>query len=230
MPEDPVHTNRVDAPAQNTDLPDPERVRGVGPASTRLADVLRSLSSLPSRREVLRGLAVTGLGLGLGLGLAVVPTQTEAKPARRKKRKRPQPAKPNRFGCLEVNDPCRRHLQCCSGICTGKPGRKRCRAHGTGTCNQANPAICETAAPEQTFCNNSRTCVCIRTTADSSFCGQTGAGSGCTTCKRDTDCVKLGFPSGSACAPVATGACAGECPTAMFCMAPCGYVPPAPAP
>jgi hypothetical protein len=40
----------------------------------------------------------------------------------------------------------------------------------------------------------------------------------------------LGFPPGSACAPIATGNCVGTCPTGMVCMAPCGDVPPAPAP
>jgi hypothetical protein len=155
----------------------------------------------------------------------------DTKPNRRKKRKRPTPATPNRFGCLEVNDPCRRHLQCCSGICTGKPGRKRCRAHGAGSCRQATPTVCEALSLALARCNNAQDCACTRTTAGSAFCGSFTSGtSDCASCKRDSDCLKLGFPVGSACAPVATGNCAGRCPTGLLCLAPCGTVPPAPPP
>jgi hypothetical protein len=193
----------------------------------RLADVWRSLRDVPSRRDVLRGLTAAGLGLGL----AALPELGEAKPKRRKKRKRPKPAKPNQYGCLEVNDPCRRHTQCCSGICTGKPGKKRCRAHGTGTCNQRAPGICEADNPALTFCNNSPTCVCVRTTAGSAFCGEGNLEvSRCAPCKRDADCVALGLPPGSACAPTATGNCAGDCATGTVCLVPCGTDPLAPEP
>jgi hypothetical protein len=215
-----VNPNKFDPLAHRADRIAPGSQQGHDAYHTRLAGVLRSLSGVPSRREVLRGLAA-------GLGLAAVPLLGEAKPKRRKKRKRPTPAKPNQYGCLEVNDSCRRHLQCCSGRCTGKPGRKRCRAHGTGTCNQTNLAVCEAIGLEQTRCNNSISCYCTRTTAGSSFCGDVSTTSDCAICKRDVHCVALGFPPGSACVPFATGFCAGSCPSGMLCMAPCGYVPPA---
>ncbi len=188
-----------------------------------ITSLLHTLRGAPSRRDVLRGLT----SAGLSLGLAALPVLTEAKPKRRKKRKRLKLGKPNKYGCLEVNAVCRKHQQCCSGICTGKPGKKRCRAHGIGTCVQTNLGLCETSGVEQTLCNNSSTCACTRTTSGSSFCGSISTvASSCTTCKRDADCVNFGYPPGSACAPFATGVCAGLCPTAMVCMAPCGATPP----
>lgn len=216
-----MNPNRFDPDARRADriASGNEQARDLG--QPRLAPLLRVLRGTPSRRDVLRGLAATGFGLGLA-----VPSLAEAKPNRRKPRKRLQPVKPNRYGCLEIKDPCRRHSHCCSGICTGPPGRKRCRGHGT--CNQANPGTCEAIDPIQTLCNNSLSCLCFRTTAGSSFCSDVSAGtSECTSCKRDADCVRLGLPPGSACLPAANGACVGICPTGMACMVPCGYVLPA---
>jgi hypothetical protein len=58
---------------------------------------------------------------------------TEAKKKRKRKKKDKKP-KPNEYGCFEVGDTCKTAGQCCSGICEGK----KCRAHGTGTCQQAS--------------------------------------------------------------------------------------------
>jgi hypothetical protein len=182
-----------------------------------------SLRSVPSRRDVLRGLAATGVGLSL----AAFPSLAEAAPTPRKKRKRPTPAKPNRFGCLEVTDPCRRHTQCCSGICTGKPGRKRCRAHGTGSCSQQGIGVCTAPNPALHRCNGNPNCFCFHTTAGSNFCGSFLGGDGCAVCTRDIDCLTLGFPAGSACVPVANGHCTeAACASAMACVPPCGFEPP----
>ena len=181
------------------------------------------IRGVPSRRDVLRGLAASGLGL-TPVGL---PEGAGAQPKRRKKRTRPKPARPNQFSCLDVNDRCRRHTQCCSGRYTGKPGKKRCRVHGTGTCNQRAPGICDAAIPALSFCNSLTACGCVRTTAGSSYCGVIDLSIiGCASCKRNADCVRLGFPPGSACAPTATGNCAGDCATGMVCLVPCGAVPP----
>lgn len=207
----------------SVDLNQCDSARGGDPYGRR--DGLRqALSGIPSRRDVLRGLAAAGLGLGV----ATVPELAGAKPKRRRKSRKPRqtPAKPNRYGCLSNNAPCRRASQCCSNVCLGQPGRKRCRAHGTGTCNQTAPAFCESPVPPLTACDNSQACVCMRTTSGSSFCGSTVT-SNCAACKRDADCVALGYPPGSACAPFTNGACAGNCPTGMMCMAPCeGFQPP----
>ncbi|MGH2618112.1 MAG: hypothetical protein ACRDJC_23030 [Thermomicrobiales bacterium] len=189
----------------------------------RVAVVTQSLTSLPSRRDVLRGLA----GAGLGLGAARLPTMAAAK----KKRKKNKKPKPNQYGCLEVGDPCKTAGQCCSGICEGTKDKRTCRAHGTGTCNQKAPGVCEAGDVSDTLCNGQQ-CLCTRTTAGSKFCGSHAFPSACASCQRDADCVALGFPPGTACAPF-TGefACAGTCEETggMACLVPCGYVPPDPA-
>lgn len=195
-------------------------------AQPDVVTVLHTLRGVPSRRDVLHGLTTAGLGLGL----AFLPTLSEAKP-NPKKRKRLKPAKPNRFGCLEVKDSCRTHRQCCSGICTGKPGKKRCRAHGTKHCKQGVPGVCSTKYGDIYSLKCAAHCLCYRTTAGSNFCSQ-GVyfdQRNCTTCNRDADCVALGFPPGSACAPVPkSGICAGLCDTGMACLAPCAIDLPAP--
>ncbi|MGH2617078.1 MAG: hypothetical protein ACRDJC_17740, partial [Thermomicrobiales bacterium] len=98
----------------------------------RLTVVTRTLTSLPSRRDVLRGL----FGAGLGLAAIRLPNVAAAKKKRRKVKK----ARPNAFGCLEVGDPCKTADQCCSGICQGKKPKKgkkdksKCIAHNVGEC------------------------------------------------------------------------------------------------
>jgi hypothetical protein len=183
----------------------------------------RSLFSMPSRRHLLHGLA----GAGLGLGISRFPAGVEGKKRKRKRKKRKPNAKPNAYGCLEVGDACKNADQCCSGICAGKQGKKKCRAHGTGTCNQELPGLCSnipTVAP----CNVSASCFCITTTANSSFCAQLGQ-SLCSDCKKDTDCEALGLPPGSACLPTTGILCATDCPeTGMVCLPPCGTEIPEP--
>lgn len=184
----------------------------------RFDSSIRALIHAPSRREVLRGLA----GVSLGFGAARFPDLADAK---KKKRKHKKP-KPNAYGCLEVGDACKDADQCCSGICEGKTGRKRCRAHGAGTCNPGSPGFCSADDPTQALCNDSLNCVCLETTGGSAFCGSLAArASGCADCKRDADCLALGAPPGSACVPFATGACAGACESGMLCVAPCHVAP-----
>lgn len=189
--------------------------------------LVHTLRGVPSRRDVLSGLAAAGSSLGL----ATLPALSEAKPRRRKKpkrSKRPKRAKPNRFGCLEYNDPCRSHRQCCSGICTGKPGRKRCRAHGAGTCSQRVEGICTTTGNASSLrCNSNPRCFCFETTGGNNFCGAWFDYKDCASCRRDRDCLAIGFPAGSACVPVSKGECTTSgCPNGMVCMAPCGATPP----
>jgi hypothetical protein len=185
--------------------------------------VTRSLTSAPSRRDILRGLASTGIGLGI----ARWPAPADAR-KKRKRKKKAKKAKPNAYGCLEVGDPCKNTSHCCSGICQGKKGKKMCQAHGAGTCDQAGPELCTTQNPAVVRCNNSANCACIRTTAGSNFCYDAGAEAGgdCADCQQDSDCVALGFPPGTACAPVLQGLCAGFCAGGMACLTPCGNPPP----
>jgi hypothetical protein len=186
--------------------------------------VAQIMTNFPSRRNVLRGLA----GMGFGLGIARLPDLVEAKKKRKRKRKKKQkPARPNEFGCFEVGDPCTSVDDCCSGICEGKT----CRAHGTGICRQDRVGVCSaTTTDVPTFvCGNE--CYCFGTTAGSNFCAVAPAGVGspkCADCKKDADCLALGFPDGSACVPVGLGHCSGRCETGMACLVPCGVEFPPP--
>jgi hypothetical protein len=188
---------------------------------TYVGSLRRSLTARPSRRDVLRGLG----GVGIALGSASLPPVVVAKQSKGKPK--PNKPQPNQYGCLEVGDPCGRSRQCCSGVCKGKPGKKRCRAHDTGTCEQEVPGLCTADNPAASKCNNEINCACLRTTAGSNFCADLDTGIDiCAECKRDADCEQLGYPSGSACAPIAVGFCAGTCETGMACVPPCGYVSP----
>lgn len=173
--------------------------------------------------------AIFGGALTLAVGWLGV-TGVEAKKKRKRKRKnhkKVQPPTPNEFGCLEVGDLCTSEDDCCSGVCEGSKGKKTCRSHGTGTCYQDQVGYC-LAEPDDAFiiCNNSFNCFCYTTTAGSNFCGQgrslNDEDPRCADCQTDADCLSLGYPAGSACAPVATGNCAGHCPTGMACLPPCG--------
>jgi hypothetical protein len=197
-------------------------MRGHSVNQQRFALLIRSLTNVPSRRDVLRGLGAAGLALGLARSFELA----EAKKKKRKKRKKRKPkATPNEFGCLEVNDPCTSPEQCCSGVCEGK----RCRAHDTGTCAQdLDVEICLAGTIEdalKVLCDNSQSCGCYRTTSGSYYCSAFLYNEGdtrCADCKTDADCVALGFPPEAACAQVSRGRCAGACPTGMACLVPCG--------
>src|SRR5687768_12225265 len=148
-----------------------------------------------SRRTL--GRAVVGGGLGALLGSAFGALDTDAKKKRHKrkgkKRKHTQQNPPvstvppgapplvfNQYGCIEVGQPCRGDSSlCCSGICEGtapkkgKPDRRVCAAHDTGTCKQDG-----VLAP----CNNRTNCGCFRTTAGSDVCAELFPPSACAAC------------------------------------------------
>jgi hypothetical protein len=169
-----------------------------------------------SRRTILSAPLAIAAGW-LGLPGVAARTKPKSKP------------KPNQYGCLNVGDACGRSSQCCSSICAGKKGKKRCRGHGTETCSQKGPGACLADNPDLLHCGSNVNCYCFRTTAGSYFCGDWFGGTMiCHDCAKDADCEALGLP-GSACVPVARGQCAGaSCEDGMACMAPCGYQPPAP--
>jgi hypothetical protein len=184
----------------------------------------RSLGATASRRSLGRALAGGGLGTLLNSALGALAVDAKQK-RHRKKEKKP---KPNAFGCVSVGKTCKNAEQCCSGICTGKKGKRKCRAHDVGTCDQEASGICEAGNPLFTVCNGKTDCACFRTTGGSSICGAlfNPGLSECAACRRDADCVALGFPPGSSCAPIG-GAflCAGLCETGLACMMPCGSTP-----
>lgn len=183
----------------------------------RLPSLTRSLTRAPSRRDVVRGLA----SAGLALGVARISSIADAK--KQRKRKRPKKAKPNAFGCRSVGVACQNAEQCCSGICQGK----KCRAHGTGTCRQDKPGYCASVPDDYPYVACQANCGCFRTTAGSNFCsrGVATGGEQCTDCKKDADCIALGYPAGSACAPTQGINCGGFCDSGMACLYPCGLEP-----
>jgi len=208
IPEAKSHTQNL-APAQiarrNGRRGEPEpRPRGAPPRQ---------------RRAFLSGaLALAAARLGLAAA--------EASTARTSRR-----SKPNQYGCLEVGNACKRASQCCSSICIGKPGKKKCRAHDIGTCKQGTPGACTADNPDLLRCGGNSNCFCFRTTAGSNFCGDWFGGTKiCHSCASDADCVALGLPAGAACVPVTNGNCATtNCEGGMMCMAPCGAPAPDPA-
>lgn len=173
--------------------------------------MLRDLAA--SRRVYLGGLLALAGGWRL-------PASSEAKQNRKKRR--PRKPKPNAFGCLNVGQLCKSADQCCSGICDGKKRKRKCTAHGTGTCDQQGPEICTRDPPIALTCNNDMTCRCFGTTGGSIVCARYEPTVSCVQCARDADCEAVGLPGGSFCAPFTEGPCAGNCAGGMACLVPCG--------
>lgn len=186
----------------------------------RFGASIRALRATTSRRDIVRSLGAMGLGLG---AIRLTRSADAKKKRRRKKRKRIPNAKPNFYGCAEVGDACATANDCCSGVCEGKKDKKTCQVHGAGTCDQETDGYCQAEDPEQTACNDVPGCFCWRTTAGSQFCDDFNGESGtdCANCRKDADCEALGFPTGSACAPVIGRNC-NLSPCEMACLVPCG--------
>jgi hypothetical protein len=184
----------------------------------RFDELSRRMGLRSPRRPLVSALAGGVLGL-----TAMRPLQVAARKGKHKHKTKKE--KPNAFGCLEVGDDCKRGDQCCSGICEGKNGKRRCRAHDTGPCDQKTPGFCESVGPAGTRCKNQANCFCLRTTAGSHVCGTSLAPSACAECKKDADCVAQGFPPGTTCAVFSEGNCAGLCEEGTACIAPCGATP-----
>lgn len=188
----------------------------------RFAILTRALTGVPSRRDVVRGVA----SLGLGLGIARVLDDAEAKKKRGKKRKRkPKKPKPNVYGCLNVGQRCRGDSsRCCSGICQGKKPKKgkkdrsRCVGHDASIC-RVDYDLCSTGGAH--VCSPTL-CACLLTTGKAPFCGdpQSAPIDVCVDCTHDTDC-EADFGPGAACV-VFGGICSENCPnTGTACMPAC---------
>lgn len=203
---------------------------------SRFDNLIRSLTK--SRRSLLGGSLAMATGW---LGVSASDARKKRKRKRKRKKKEqpsplppttpppppPLPQTPNEYGCFEVGDPCTSAADCCSSICEGNV----CRAHDTGICSQDKPGVCSaTTTDVPTFvCGND--CYCFHTTAGSNYCAVPPAAVGspkCADCKKDADCLALGYPSGSACVPVALGHCSGRCASGMACLVPCGVEYPDP--
>jgi hypothetical protein len=167
--------------------------------------LIRSLTE--SRRTFVAGALVAAAGW---LGFAAA----DAKKRKRKKRKKQQPVgTPNAFGCLDVGDRCQSAGQCCSGICAGKQGKKRCRAHDTGGCPAGHDVFGDDVPCETSNGIRGR---CGTTTGNAGYCV---GGGDCHPCANDADCRSLCGPNaacvvspqgcaiGTACVSPEVGSC-----------------------
>lgn len=175
-----------------------------------------------SRRQVLRGLAGTGLGLA-GLKLsnrAAAGKQRKGKKKAKKNQPKQRPATQsppavNAFGCLNVGQPCRGdNALCCSGVCQGAapqpgaPDTSTCVAHHAGPC-RAGATTCEAGTLVE--CVADEASMCVRTTGNAPFCGSLmiDIQKYCRVCAKDTDC-QAEYGPGAACV-VLDGICSGFC-------------------
>jgi hypothetical protein len=148
--------------------------------AARFDRLTRSLSAAAPRRSI-----VAGISAALGLAAIGIPASVQAKNKKRKKK-----VKKNQFGCVDVGKFCKNSGQCCSGICKGKKGKKKCKAHDTGDCAPGANS-CESGGIS---CGTNG--FCVQTTGKASFCGE-GLGA-CFACTKDVDCEASKGP-GAAC-------------------------------
>ncbi|MCA9876295.1 MAG: hypothetical protein KC442_00875 [Thermomicrobiales bacterium] len=142
----------------------------------RFDQFARALSRPPSRRMLAGMLSLGALGLAGG-------GQVNDAGARKKKKKN---VKKNVFGCVDVGKHCQNAGQCCSGICQGKKGKKKCKAHGESTCVSGQSetgcggtsVACQTPSGDEGQCDT--------TTGNAGYCVADGL---CFACKKDADCV-----------------------------------------
>jgi len=156
----------------------------------RFDDLARLLGRTSGRRRLVLGLAGSAVGLTAGGSGEVA--------ARKRKRK----VRFNAFGCVDVGRSCTSADQCCSGICRGKKGKKRCKAHDTGGCRpgiqdttcgtDANPG---TNVPCTTASGNPNG-LCGTTTGNAGYCLQSGE---CRACARDAECREFCQDERAAC-------------------------------
>lgn len=140
----------------------------------RFDELIRTLAT--SRRSLLGGtLAVPGW-LGASAGNA-----------KKRNRNRKRTPRLNQFGCIDVGGRCDGAAdRCCSGICAGKKGKKRCRAHDPGGCQAGqSPVTC--GGMENIGCLTSRGApgLCLTTTGKTGYCAVELV---CEECSTDREC------------------------------------------
>jgi hypothetical protein len=129
-----------------------------------------------TRRFVLGSLAAA-----LGLGTTPIP---DGVTARKRKNKR---VKRNEFGCVNVGDFCKNGGQCCSGICRGRKGKRKCKAHDSGGCQAGQfEAACVALTPDVPCTTSGIEGRCDTTTGGAGYCRNHKR---CLSCKKDQDCV-----------------------------------------
>jgi hypothetical protein len=159
----------------------------------------RALADTASRRQT-----IAALFLG-GTAIACVGNGAVAKKKHHKKK-----VTFNDFGCVNVGGFCKNDEQCCSGVCQGKKGKKRCQEHDSGGCQAGTSRA--TCGGEDVVCTTTAGFggLCDTTTGNAGFCG---LGGDCQQCARDADC-QASFGPQAACV-VCTG-----CPDGTACSSP----------
>jgi hypothetical protein len=164
----------------------------------------RSVSTLLSRRT----LAAT-----LGLGALGLPGLAEAKKHKKRKKKK---ITRNEFGCVDVGGFCKNSGQCCSGICSGKKDKKKCKAHNTSTCQAGQQEAGCTAEATTVPCDVDGRC--DTTTGKAPYCAGDGQ---CFPCTKDADCVPF---CGAQAACITCAGCALETGDLTACVGPVDVV------
>jgi hypothetical protein len=155
----------------------------------------RTVSTVLSRRT---------LAGALSLGALTVPGLAEAKKKHTKRKKKK--VKFNDFGCVNVGAFCKNAGQCCSGICSGKKGKKKCKDHDQSTC-QSGQQLGECGGVNVSCTSTAgEVGACFTTTGNGEFCADEVL---CSTCTKDADCRAL-CDTNAACSPCP--ACAGTPP------------------
>jgi hypothetical protein len=188
----------------------------------RFDTLLRLLATAPSRRRLLRGV-VGGLGVS-----ALTLDSAAAKRKRKKKKRKPKQAASapppslvlNRFGCVEVGQPCRGdNGNCCSGVCqgaaptAGQPDTSQCVAHDAQSCLPGQtPLKCGGVADLACTTVTGVPGQCATTTGNAGFCAANGT---CFPCKKDADCQPF-CTAPAACVPCTHCATQGKGET--FCL------------
>lgn len=162
------------------------------------------IRAMPFSRRMVIGVVASAMDPGLTAG--------EVRKTRKgNERKRDKKSKPNAYGCLNVGKRCTRAGQCCSGVCQGKKGKRRCADHDASVCTVADDYCAAGQAARCGFSNVN--CICVVTTGGAPFCGDFTGPPGelhCRSCSHDTEC-EAEFGPGAACV-VYGGVCETYCP------------------
>ena len=161
----------------------------------RFDQIARAISHNLSRRT---------LAGFIGLGAIGISEVADAKKKNKKK------VKKNEFGCVDVGRFCKNAGQCCSNICKGKKGKKKCKAHNESTCQNGQEGLgcggvtvaCQTPSGDLGQCDT--------TTGKAGYCNADGS---CFACTKDADCIPQ-------CGANAACALCSNCPGGFACFGP----------
>jgi hypothetical protein len=150
----------------------------------RFDSLTRTFATVLSRR------AIAG---ALGLGALALPDLAGAKKKRKNQSKKK--VKFNDFGCVNVGGFCKKAGQCCSGICKGKKGKKKCKAHDGSTCVAGQTIVACGGALVVCTTSGGGFGSCLTTTGNAPYCS---VSFDCFPCKKDIDCEPI-CGQGAAC-------------------------------